>query len=307
MQTNRNGKWLEFIVPLEWDNLSIESILKDKWKVPKKLMHEFRMEKAVRINGEFINWTIPLSSGSVFEIAIFRNEDYGVIPQDLSIEVLYEDDHLLVINKIAGIETHPNAEGQMNTLANGVAFHYQQKNEYHRVRHIHRLDKDTSGALIFAKNALSHVMLDRLLNERRIKRTYYALVHGVIHSSSMIINEPIGRDRHHPTRRRVSKSGQPAITKVKVLKTFTKEKMTLIQCSLETGRTHQIRVHLSSIGHPLIGDILYGGKPIFKRQALHAGKLTFTHPFSEECLEIIAPFNDDPPILQKFSEQTHGN
>ncbi|MBL5781171.1 RluA family pseudouridine synthase [Heyndrickxia sporothermodurans] len=300
METNQSGKWFQFHIPNKWNNFAIENILKEEWKVPKKLLHEIRMDKGVRINGDYINWNIPLKTNDIFEIAIFQDEDYGVIPQNLSIEVLYEDDHLIIVNKPAGIDTHPNVDGQKDTLANGVAYYFQEKKEYHRVRHIHRLDRDTSGAILFAKHALSHAILDRLLHERKIKRTYYALVQGIIRPSSFVIDDPIGRDRHHPTKRRVSKSGQTAITRATVLKIFPKEKFTLIECSLDTGRTHQIRVHLSSIGHPLVGDTLYGGKPIFKRQALHARKLSFVHPFLGQKVECIAPFNDPYSIFEKF-------
>ncbi|MEK5522213.1 RNA pseudouridine synthase [Heyndrickxia sporothermodurans] len=300
METNQSGKWFQFHIPNKWNNFTIENILKEEWKVPKKLLHEIRMDKGVRINGDYINWNIPLKTNDLFEIAIFQHEDYGVIPQNLLIEVLYEDDHLIIVNKPAGIDTHPNVDGQKDTLANGVAYYFQEKNEFHRVRHIHRLDRDTSGAILFAKHALSHAILDRLLNERKIKRTYYALVQGIIRPSSFVIDDPIGRDRHHPTRRRVSKSGQTAITRATVLKVFPKEKFTLIECSLDTGRTHQIRVHLSSIGHPLVGDTLYGGKATFKRQALHARKLSFVHPFLGQKVECIAPFNDPSPIFEKF-------
>lgn len=300
MWTNKAGNWFQMKIPTKWENLSIETILKDKWKVPKKLLHEYRMEKAVRINGELLSWTKPIHEGDLFEIEIFQNENFGVIPTDLSVDILYEDEHLLVANKPAGIDTHPNSEGQQNTLANGIAYYFQQKGIQHRVRHIHRLDKDTSGAIIFAKHALSHALLDRMLNERLIKRRYYALVQGIIHSPSFIINEPIGRDRHHPTRRRVSKSGQAALTRGIVLKTFLKDKLTLIECTLDTGRTHQIRVHLSFLGHPLVGDTLYGGKPLFVRQALHARKIKFTHPFTDEMIECIAPFNDKQPIFEKY-------
>lgn len=305
MWINKSGKWFQFRVPQQWENLTAEAIFKENWKVPKKLLHQWRMEKLVKIDDQTINWSKPLSLGTEISIALFTEEDYGVIPQQLAIDVLFEDDHLIVVNKPAGMDTHPNSEGQLNTLANGVAFYLQQKGEKRRVRHIHRLDKDTSGAVLFAKHALSHAILDRLLNERKIKRTYYALVHGIIQPSSLKINEPIGRDRHHATRRRVSKSGQSAQTRVLVIQKFMKEKLSLIQCSLDTGRTHQIRVHLSHIGHPLVGDLLYGGKPLFPRQALHARELTFLHPFTEEKVKCIAPFNDQLEIFEAYIKRVN--
>ena len=165
------------------------------------------------------------------------------------------------------------------------------------MRHVHRLDRDTTGALLFAKHPFVGSMLDRMLEDREIKRTYLAMVHGMIPDKKGTIQASIGRDRHHATRRRVSPSGQPATTFFEVLKVDNKKKLLLVKCSLATGRTHQIRVHFSHMDHPLVGDLLYGGKPIFQRQALHAVKLEFKHPFTEEVITCHAPFLDTPEIF----------
>jgi 23S rRNA pseudouridine1911/1915/1917 synthase len=298
MKTKKNGIWFDIEIPAKWCALTLDNIFQDVWKAPKKIIHQFRMEKSVKVNGENAVWVRPLQEGDILQIALFQDEDFGVIPEEIDLGVLYEDDHLLVVNKPAGIETHPNEENQIHTLANAVASHLQQKGELRRVRHIHRLDKNTTGAVLFAKHALVHAMLDRMLNERMIKRTYLAIVQGIMKNKSAVINQPIGRDRHHPTRRRVSKNGQQAITNYNLIKMIPSKKLSMIECTLDTGRTHQIRVHLSSIGHPLAGDKLYGGSPIFKRQALHARKLIFTHPFTEERIECTAPFLDNPPIFE---------
>ncbi|MBS4171802.1 RluA family pseudouridine synthase [Bacillus sp. FJAT-49736] len=297
MKKDNDNNWFELTISEKWNQLSVGQLFRDVWKAPKKLTHQFRMEKHVKVNDSPADWERSLQIGDVLQIALFQEEDFGVIPEEYDIGVLYEDEHLLVANKPAGMETHPNEAGQAHTLANAVAYHLLQKGEHRRVRHIHRLDKDTTGAILFAKHALSHAMLDRMLNERLIKRTYNALVQGLIPKSTDIINLPIGRDRHHPTRRRVSKTGQNAITHIKLLKTIPTKKLSLIECSLDTGRTHQIRVHLSHIGHPLAGDVLYGGKAIFKRPALHARKLTFIHPLTDKKIDCIAPFIDNPPIF----------
>ncbi|MGV3466413.1 MAG: RluA family pseudouridine synthase [Heyndrickxia sp.] len=296
----KQDKWFEIEIPEKWDKITVDSLFRKTWVAPKKLIHEFRMEKSVKVNGDNAIWERPLKSGDFLQIALFQEEDFGVIPDAIDINVLYEDDHLLVVNKPAGMETHPNEAGQHHTLANAVAYHLKQKGEQRRVRHIHRLDKDTTGAVLFAKHAFSHALLDRMLNERTIKRTYLAIVQGIIKDRAGVIDQPIGRDRHHPTRRRVSKTGQNAVTRYKLVQTFPSKKLSMIECNLDTGRTHQIRVHLSSIGHPLAGDVLYGGKPIFKRQALHARKLVFTHPLTEAKIECIAPFLDVPPIFPEM-------
>ncbi|MFK4998252.1 RluA family pseudouridine synthase [Bacillus sp. N9] len=145
-----------------------------------------------------------------------------------------------------------------------------KKGDHRKIRHVQRLDKDTSGAILFAKHSLSHAILDRMLLNHQIERVYIALADGLMKESRFTINEPIGRDRYHPTKRRVSKTGQLAKTDFQVCHTFPNKRLTLVECRLNTGRTHQIRVHLSHIGHPLAGDRLYGGRPIFPRQALHA-------------------------------------
>ncbi|WP_147533076.1 RluA family pseudouridine synthase [Bacillus marasmi] len=297
MKTTKKGDWFEIIIPPDWNEFTIDHILRVVWNGPKKLIHMLKMEKQVTVNGVPVDWHSPLNRGDRLQLKFFADADFGVIPSYQDIDVLYEDDHLLVVNKPAGLDTHPNDLKQNNTLANVVAYYLQAKGEFRKVLHIHRLDKDTTGAVLFAKHAFVGAILDRMLERRQITRTYLALVEGILHKKKATIKEPIGRDRHHPTRRRVSPSGQPAITHYKVLKVYRNKQQTLIQCSLETGRTHQIRVHLSSIGHPLIGDILYGGAATFPRQALHAAKMTFIHPLTGEFIECLAPFNDETSIF----------
>ena len=258
------------------------------------------MADELKINHEKANWNAPLKEGDLLQMPLFIEEDYGVIPNLIPIEILYEDEHLLVANKPAGMDTHPNVDGQTGTLSNAVAFHLQLNGEQSKVRHIHRLDKDTTGAVLFAKNALSGAILDRMLSDREIKRTYWAIADGLIPSKKGTISNPIGRDRHHPTKRRVSPTGQNAVTHFKVLQKFSKDKLSFIECTLDTGRTHQIRVHLSDMGYPLSGDKLYGGSLKYDRQALHARFLEFKHPLSEEPIHCTAPFVDDPPIFEEL-------
>ncbi|MGG1632286.1 RluA family pseudouridine synthase [Rossellomorea sp. NRS-1567] len=290
MKTQKKGELFELVIPDKWKNVTIETILRNHWQAPKKLIHSLRMAGDIKVNGESISWTQPLSPGDTLQLHLFKEVEYDVPPTYGEIDVLFEDDHLIVINKPAGIDTHPNHQ-ETDSLANLVAFHYQARGESCRVLHIHRLDHDTSGAIIFAKHPLSKAILDRLLTERQIKRTYRALVHGRLKQKKGTISEPIGRDRHHNTRRRVSPSGQDAVTHYKVLE--YKNPYTLVEVQLDTGRTHQIRVHMSHIGHPLVGDILYGGKPIFKRQALHAARISFPHPLTGEWIECEADCADD--------------
>ncbi|WP_129689366.1 RluA family pseudouridine synthase [Gottfriedia acidiceleris] len=302
MELKQQNPWFKVIIGVEHKNQTVESYLKNVWQFPKKLLHELRMAKGCRINGEIKSWNTILISGDQVEMQLFIEEDYGVIPQEQSIEICYEDEHLLIANKPFGVDTHPNEKGQLNTLANGVAFHFLENGLKTKVRHIHRLDKDTTGGVVFAKHALSSAILDSMLSQRKIKRTYTAIVEGNVKSPKGTINEAIGRDRHHPTRRRVSPKGDNAITHYKKIKYISKLNVTILECQLDTGRTHQIRVHLSFLGHPLIGDLLYGGKQkLLNRQGLHASNVQFTHPFTKDSLSIHIPFPSD--IKQILNEK----
>ncbi|WP_226087086.1 RluA family pseudouridine synthase [Mesobacillus sp. S13] len=297
IHTNKKGEWCELVIPAEWESYSLETLFKDFWKAPKKLVHLLRTEKNVLINGHVPDWTLPLKKNDRLSMKLFTEEEQTFSPEYLNVDIVYEDEHLIVFNKPAGMDTHPNVSGQGGTLANAAAFHMLSNGEANRPRHIHRLDRETTGAVLFAKNPLITAILDKMLEERKIKRTYLAMADGMIHQKKGTINKPIGRDRHHPTRRRVSETGQQAITHFKVMDKIKHKNLTLVQCSLDTGRTHQIRVHFSEIGHPLAGDTLYGGSDTFHRQALHAVKMEFTHPFTREEIICHAPFIDQPTIF----------
>lgn len=298
IKTKRKGDYLEIIIPEKWAGLTIEEILKNIYKAPKKLVHEWRMAKDVLLNGTAAKWTEPLQQGDQLYLPIYKQDSQLPEAAFIDIGILYEDDDLLIVNKPAGIETHPSEPGQNQSLLNAVAYHLLIEGETCELRHIHRLDQDTTGAILFSKNAFAGSILQRMLDERHIKRTYKALVHGKLTKRKGTISASIGRDRHHATRRRVAPTGQKAVTHFETLHYDKKNNLTLVQCTLDTGRTHQIRVHLSHLGHPLAGDTLYGGKPIFPRQALHAYKIQFKHPITEENIEIEAPFIDNPPIFQ---------
>lgn len=299
LKTERKGKWLELIIPDKWNGKTVEDIFRTEWKAPKKLTHSYRMEGKVLVNGKKANWNKTLQPHEKLLIRLFEEEEVRSTSRFLDVEILFEDDHCLVVNKPPYINTHPNnIETDTSTLINGIIYHLQTKGELVKIHQIHRLDKDTSGAILFAKHELAGALLDRKLENREIKRTYIAMVHGILKKKKGLICEPIGRDRHHPTRRRVSPSGQDAVTHYECIKEDRDKQVSYVKCWLETGRTHQIRVHLSHLGHPLVGDVLYGGKPTIKRQALHSVKLMFDHPITEEKIICHAPFIDKPPIFR---------
>lgn len=298
LKTVRMGEWLQIIIPIAWEGKTIEDIFREVWDAPKKLTYQYRSENKVLVNGERMNWNKNLPAGTKLQIHLFQAEELQITPNFYDLDILFEDEHVLVINKPPYMNTHPNNPlVETNTLINAAAYYLQAKGELCNIRHIHRLDRDTTGAILFAKHALAGAILDKMLDKREIKRTYIAAVHGRLHQKKGTLNKPIGRDRHHATRRRVSPSGQTAITHFQVLKENQAREVTYVKCWLDTGRTHQIRVHFSSIGHPIVGDILYGGKPLLKRQALHSAKLEFIHPFTQEKVTCHAPVTDLPEIF----------
>lgn len=224
METKKKGEWCEITVPATWNGISIESLLKVEWEVPKKLLHQLRMEKGVTVNGEQRRWNELLKEGDKLQVHMFMEEEYGVEPEYGELNVVFEDDHVLIVNKQGQMDTHPSEKNGTGTLANLVAFHFQMQGLETKVRHIHRLDKDTTGGVVFAKHRIAGAIMDRLLMERKIKRTYMALVEGKVKKKQGTIDAAIGRDRHHATRRRVSPKGDQAITYYKVEKYF-KNKM----------------------------------------------------------------------------------
>lgn len=285
--SSKKGEWFEIVVPSDWNGISTEHLFWNVWNAPKKLTHQFRTNKEVTVNGSPANWHEALKAGDRLRIKLFSDVEFGVTPTYMDLEILFEDEHILIVNKPAGVNTHPNSPEDTDTLANGVAFHLQVNGESRQVKHIHRLDRDTSGAILFAKHALAGSILDKMLEERKIKRIYVALVQGKIRGKKGTIKEPIGRDRHHPTKRRVSPNGQQAITHYEVIEASPQS--TKVKCRLETGRTHQIRVHFSHIGHPLIGDQLYNENPGASRLALHAEHLQLVHPLTFEKIDVHCP------------------
>ncbi|MBT2653715.1 RluA family pseudouridine synthase [Bacillus sp. ISL-18] len=299
--TKRTGEWLQIIIPSEWAGITITDLFREVWQAPKKLTHQFRSENKVLLEGNRGNWNTPLPSGAKIQLHLFEEEASQVIPSYHEINILFEDEHVLIINKPPFMNTHPNDPyKETDTLMNAAAFYLLSKGESANVRQVHRLDRDTSGAILFAKHALAGAILDQMLEKRSIKRTYIAAVHGLLKQRKGTLNLPIGRDRHHATRRRVSPTGQDAVTHYQVLEYNKQKELTYIKCWLETGRTHQIRVHFSHYGHPLIGDILYGGQLLTNRQALHAAKLEFSHPFTKETILCYAPFTDLPEIFNSM-------
>ncbi len=261
-----------------------------------------------------------LIGGETLKLSVeVENEDQW-LAEDIPLEIIYEDDTILVINKQAGLVVHPAAGNYSGTLLNGLLFHYPEIASVPRAGIVHRLDKDTTGLMVVAKTLAAHTDLVSQLQDRSVTREYEAITIGTM-TAGGTVNEPIGRHPLHRLRMGVVHSGKPSVTHYRVLEKFPSH--THVRCQLETGRTHQIRVHMSHIRHPLVGDDLYAGRLRipkgcseemeqalrgFKRQALHARKLGVMHPATDEYMEweISAPedFLGMLAVLKKYKTES---
>ena len=253
----------------------------------KKQRHLLKMEKRIRVNHQIVTHDLPLFKKDLLEINCAKEEKDDLEPIDQDLEILYEDEIVIVVNKPIHMIVHEDGSHGI-TLDRIVAGYFQKTHQICPIRHIHRLDQDTSGCILYCKQSYLQPYFDHAIKTKQIRRTYLAIVQGKI-SQAMTISKKIGKDRH-ANRFRVSSSGVEAITHLKPL-TYKNDK-TLIECQLETGRTHQIRVHLASISHPLIGDKLYGTASRY-RCMLHSYSLSFIHPLTHKKIEVICEMPKD--------------
>ena len=250
-------------------------------------------KEALTRNGQRIGGREQLLAGDHFRVRLLETIDSdGIVPVSMPLSILYEDEDILVINKPADMPVHPSIGNYTNTLANGVAAYLDAKDEHSPFRCINRLDRDTSGTLILAKNAFSAAVLSTQMRNRQIRRTYLAVVEGITPPNGTI-SAPISRVDDSVIERHVDfLHGEPAVTHYERLE--TKNEHSLLEIHLETGRTHQIRVHMGYIGHPLPADYLY--HPVydcFKRQPLHSLQLEFRHPVTDKSMCLLAPVSED--------------
>lgn len=262
----------------------------------------------VLVNGKCVKTGYQLACGDEVSINIPEPKELDVMPQQMNLDILYEDEDVILINKPKGMVVHPAPGHTSDTLVNGLLYHCQGNlsgiNGVARPGIVHRIDRDTTGILIVCKNDMSHNSIAKQLKDHSITRRYRALVHGNITEEKGTVEGPIGR---HPVDRKKmainERNGKPAVTHYQVLERFGN--YTFIECVLETGRTHQIRVHMASIGHPLVGDEVYGpAKCPFKLQGqcLHAMVLGFVHPRTGEYMEFVAELpNYFQELLRKLS------
>lgn len=265
--------------------------------IPRKMRYRLYQEQCIRIQGKPISNNTSIKKEDLVEIEMQKEVD-TIEPWDQPLSIVYEDELFLIVNKPVGMLIHSDGVNETKTLHNIVKSYYLKKGLSHPVKAIHRLDMETSGLVMYCKLPFFQPMLDQLLKEKKIQRIYLAMVAGSLQKKEQWIEKPIGRDRHQAKKMGVFSTGLYAATKV--IRRKALPQATLVECHLKTGRTHQIRVHLSSIGHPLLSDSLYGKKDTrIHRCALHAWKLRFYHPILQKQMEVICEMPEDMLTIVK--------
>ncbi|KGM97928.1 pseudouridylate synthase [Clostridium novyi A str. 4552] len=285
---------LKLKVQINDEEIRLNHYLKNYAKCSSRFIRKAAREGRIKVNNnENVRLSYMLKNNDLIELQINRKEEQDIVPEKMSLDIIYEDEDIIVINKPKGIVVHPTKRHLNGTLSNGVLYYFKEKNENSIVRLVNRLDMDTSGLVLIAKNAYSHMALSRDMQKDDFIKRYLAIVHGNLEEKSGVIDKPIYRVGEGTLKRVIDERGQKSITRFKVIESY--ENADLIELTLETGRTHQIRVHLSSIGHPIYGDALYGKEEheYIDRQALHAYKLQIPHPKDGRILKLQSDLPDD--------------
>ncbi|MEG6584713.1 RluA family pseudouridine synthase [Dendrosporobacter sp. 1207_IL3150] len=281
-----------YIISEEHNGFTVENYLKQVLQCSGRKIQKLTRLKGIRLNGKPVFLQRTLKSGSSLQVMNLEDTSYGVIPEPGNVDILYEDSYMLILNKPARQLVHPTGQTQSGTLANHLAYFLQNRGTLTTIRAIHRLDRDTSGCVIFAKDSKSQSILEQQLKSNTLKRTYIALVKSFITPPSGIIDAPIGPHPTMPNRRAVAENGEPAVTHYKTIRTLNEA--SLLELQLDTGRTHQIRLHLAYQDCPIIGDGMYGVRsPAISRQALHASAVTFNNLKDHGEITIEAPLPPD--------------
>lgn len=284
----------------EDENLTLKEVLLDKLNFSVRSLSKMKRYKTVKVNNQYIKPSEKINKGDLIEVKI--EEDMADFKsQNLDLPILYDDFDIIMVNKPPFMVVHPTKSHYENTVANGVTHHIMKKNEKVKVRFVNRLDMNTSGLVIVAKNPYAQFVLSSDMKEDKVEKMYIAVVKGVVKEDFGTINAPIYRPTDDSVKRIVHEDGQASVTHFEVVERL--KDATVLKLKLETGRTHQIRVHLNHIGHGIIGDELYGyvDESLINRQALHAFSLKFKQPRTREDLEFKAPLpRDMEELIEKL-------
>ena len=274
---------------------NVKEVLKVNFEISDRLLLKLKRNNKIFLNGNICRIDERVNVGDEVSVLIdFEEDNSNIVPTKMNLDIIYEDDAYIVINKPSGIPVHPSMLHYENSLSNGLKYYFDSIFLKKKIRPVNRLDKDTSGIVIFAKNEYVQEALIKQMKSKTFKKEYFAICDGSFSSDlySGTINAPIARKENSIIERCISEDGQISITHYKVLKEF--DNFSLVKCSLKTGRTHQIRVHMSNVGHPLIGDSLYGtDSNLIERQALHCYHICFSHPIFKNNLDFVCDLPDD--------------
>lgn len=266
--------------------INLKDLLKNYFSISDRLLVKLKHEQKLFVNNQKAYVDMPLNIGDIVTIHIdFIEDNSNIVATKMPLSIVYEDPALLIINKPAKMPVHPSMDHFEDSLSNGVKYYFNEIGLQKKIRPVNRLDKDTSGLVVFAKNEYVQECLIKQMQTKQFVKEYIAICDGTFENKKGTISAPIARKENSIIERCVSEAGDIAITHYEVLKTA--DNYSVVKCILETGRTHQIRVHMAHIGHPLLGDTLYGSSsPLISRQALHAYRIYFMHPITKQKLEL---------------------
>jgi 23S rRNA pseudouridine1911/1915/1917 synthase len=285
---------LKYTITSEDAGKKLKAVLKNKMSISERLIKRLKNNNKIYVDAclKFVNHIV--SAGENVEVHIdFEETAEDIIPEDIPLDIIYEDQYLIAINKQPGIVVHPTSSHPAGTIANGVMLHFLKNNQYKKIRPVSRLDRDTSGVIVFAKNQFIQEALIKQMHANSYIKEYIGVVSGIVESVSGTIDLPIARKPGSIMLRHISEDGVKSVTHYSVIKHL--DDATLLKFHLETGRTHQIRVHCQAIGHPLVGDTLYSDSysPLIDRQALHSHETIFTHPVDNHPVHLKANIPHD--------------
>lgn len=272
---------------------NIKEVLKTKFEISDRLLLKLKTNNKIFLNGKATNIKTPVNSNDIIEILMdFDEDNTNIVPTKMKLNILFEDDSLLILNKPAGFPIHPSMLHFEDSISNGVKYYFDSIGLKKKIRPVNRLDKDTSGIVIFAKNEYVQECLVRQMKRNEFIKEYIAICEGVLAKTSGVINEPIARKENSIIERCIDSKGDIAITHYDIIK--SNQNLSVVHLKLETGRTHQIRVHMAYIGNSILGDTLYGkASNLINRQALHSYRISFMHPVTHKKIELTAPLFED--------------
>ena len=290
---------LSYIIKKDDKFENLKELIKTQFQISDRLFLKLKKNNKIYLNNSNTCLWKPLEINDLVEIFIDFEEDNSNIPSTkMNLDIIYEDDAFLIVNKPAGIPVHPSMQHYSDSLSSGVKYYFDTLSLHKKIRPVNRIDRNTSGIVIFAKNEYIQEYLVREMKNKEFHKEYIAICNGLLNEKQGTINLPISRKEGSIIERCVDEKGAPSITHYLVLNESVDEDYSVVQCTLETGRTHQIRVHMSAIDHPLLGDTLYGKESnLINRQALHSYKVSFIHPITKKRVTYIAPL---PYDIQKL-------